>query len=127
MIREVEDADFLEINQWRRERNATVLPIEFYPRNGLIVPGIAAGFLTVTDSAIAMMENFVSNPKAYKEDREAAIIEIIERLTKKAVELDYKYLWAVTNHPKVEHYISLSGGKPLYVKLFGKELENGGR
>jgi len=121
-MREFTDEDFEQINAWRIERGAKILPMDAYPKMGLIEDGVAAGFLTITDAHWVIAENFVSNPKAYKGDREKAILEMIETFEQYAVKCGYRFLLAVTNHPKIEEYAKLSGGKPIDYRVYGKEL-----
>lgn len=126
-MRHVEKDDFQEINLWREQRQAPILSQDFYPQTGLIVDGIAAGFLTMTDTKVALMENFITNPKAYKEDRENAVFEILEGLEKIAVQMGFKYVVGFTDHPKIEHYAKMIGGTAMNYKVYGKELNYGTR
>jgi hypothetical protein len=121
-MRLVEETDFIDINSWREARKVPIIPRELYAPRGYIVDGVAAGFLTTTDTKACFVENMVTNPKAYKEDREEAVLKILQRLEEDAVKMGYKYLLAVTNHSKIELYAAMIGGKPLDVKLFGKEI-----
>lgn len=98
-MRYVEDEDFLEINAWRAARKAAILPADFYGPFGMIVPGVAAGWLSLTDSKVALLENFVTNPKASKEDRNHAITEISACLERIAHQKGYRYLMAITKNP----------------------------
>lgn len=50
------------------------------PTIGLIAPGLAAGFLYLTDSAIGIIDNFVTHKQAEREARNAALDEIVETL-----------------------------------------------
>lgn len=76
---EVDDLD--RINAWLDEHGkpGTLTETEI-PSVGLIVEDTAAGFLYITDSSVAFLENFVSNPKAQKRQVREAIDEIIKRL-----------------------------------------------
>jgi len=121
-MRAVEEHDFIAINEWLEGRKASFIPYALYPEIGLIEEGVAAGFLTLTDTRLALMENFVSNPKADGREREKAIMAIIEELERIGSQMGYKYVVGITSDRKMEHYIGLAGGKPLDVKLFGKEI-----
>ncbi len=43
------------------------------PKNGFIVPGVAVGFVYLTDSCIAFLDYFVANPEASKDERNVAL------------------------------------------------------
>lgn len=122
MIRRVQEADFEIINTWRRRRGAPLIPVDLYPPNGFIDDELAAGFLTLTDTSMGIMEHFVSNPDSYAIEREEAIIEIIEKLFEIAHDYRVKWILAATDNPRVESYILKMGGKLLPGNLYGKEL-----
>jgi hypothetical protein len=50
------------------------------PTIGLIAPGVAAGFLYLTDSTIGIIDNFVTHKQAEREARNAALDEIVRIL-----------------------------------------------
>lgn len=121
-MRLVQSKDFIDITRWRAERGVPILSLDFYSMHGLIVDNVAAGFLTRTDTTVAFMENFITNPKAYKADREKAVLDILHELEKDATKQGFKYIVGITNHPKIEEYAKLIGGTVLDYKMYGKEL-----
>lgn len=121
-MREFEYSDIEEINTWREARESEIIPDILYPTTGIFEPGIAAGFLNFTDTAVAYMENFVTNPNKNKELREKTIMEIVERLEQIAYDRGVKWLVAVTSHPKIESYIYKCKWERLPYSIFGKEL-----
>ena len=49
------------------------MPLEALPLNGFIEPGVACGFLYLTDSAIAFVESYASNPEKSSKERHEAL------------------------------------------------------
>lgn len=121
-MRTIREHDFYTLDTWREERGVPLVPRDLYPPDGLIVEGVAAGFLTLTTSKMALVENVVTNPRALKEDREKAVIEIVKKLEELAVSKGCKYLVGITQNSKVEQYCEWLGAKPVKAKMFGKEL-----
>lgn len=121
-MRTVVEADFEAINEWRKQHEAPIISRDLYPPIGIIEPGIAAGWINFTQTRIAFMENFVSNPKADVQKKEEAIMTIIAALERLAYNQGVKWVIAVTNHPKIEKYIYKSKAERLPGKVYGKEL-----
>jgi hypothetical protein len=63
-ISNFEENDIDEINAWRVLRGFEPIPRDLFPKNGLIVRGVAAVFIYLTDSSLAMIEGLISNPEA---------------------------------------------------------------
>lgn len=81
--------DFLDIAQWFKDRGMSVpFPYDL-PTCGKIVPGVAVGFLIKTDTNSAMLDFFVTNPKARMTDRGRAIDLITKGLLLKAKSLGF--------------------------------------
>lgn len=121
-MRAFRETDFVQINQWRALRGVPILPFDLYPPNGLIVPGVAVGFINFTQTKMALFENFLTNPESDSKEREDAIFEIVEGLEKLAYDGGDKWIVAVTNHPKIEKYIYHCKWERFPYKIFGKEL-----
>jgi hypothetical protein len=66
--------------------------------NGLIVSyngkDIAAGFLYETNSSMCWIEYIVTNPKTSSEEREEAILRVLEELSSSARELGYSIVFS---------------------------------
>lgn len=81
--------DFADINTWYYNRKQEFLPIRFLAKIGFIVPGIGAGFLMQTDANVGILEPFISNPDAPKEQRDKALETILAALVEEATKLNY--------------------------------------
>jgi len=122
-MRPIRDTDFKDIDLWMTKRKFPILDGGFYGRNGWIEEGVAAGFLTCTDTQVALMENFVTNPDAPAFKRGLALIEITKALETIAKEKGYKYAMAYSNVETI-HKIAENLGYKLVAepKIHGKEL-----
>jgi hypothetical protein len=82
---------------------------------GVIVPGVAAGWLYVTNGPVAFIENVVTNPEASSEDRHAALDAIHDWAFKAAKSRGYRRLVALVTHdglvPRAEAYGYENAGK----------------
>jgi hypothetical protein len=76
MMRPFVASDLQEVNAWCAAHGRDPLPAERLPPTGAIVPGVACGFLYRTDSAVALLEAFITNPAATLRRRSAAVDEI---------------------------------------------------
>lgn len=81
--------DFRAISQWYEARSLTVPPHDALPKEGIIVPGVAAGFLMQTDTSSCILEPFIANPKASIGLRNEALNLILHQLTERAKQLGY--------------------------------------
>lgn len=96
--------DYDAIKRWIVDRNAddvSLPPVEHIPENGWIVDDTAAIFLYDTDSEVAVLDYFVSNPQALEADRLKACDLLIVEAVKKAKELGKTVLYGHTAIHKV--------------------------
>lgn len=120
MIRLFTKEDFPEIEAWLWERDIPIIPRSLYSPLGAIVPNVACGFLTRTDTSVALVENVISNPKA--ENRTQAILDIILFLEKEASRLGYKYLWGITQIDNMKAHARSIGAEIVECEMFAKEI-----
>lgn len=126
-MRMVDKEDFVEIDAWLAHRHAPVLDESFYPKCGMIVPGIAAGFLITTDTSIALLDHFVSNPKAKISERRAAIVDIAESLEAVAREAGFTRIIAFTRNEAIMKNAMKNGYSEIgHCEMLGKELYGSG-
>jgi hypothetical protein len=94
MIRKFQSEDVCEVDTWHEQHG--MRPIQAPPRVGFIVPGVAAGFLYQTDSDVALLEGYVTNPKASSTERHQALDGITQKLLESAADLGFRTVWAIT-------------------------------
>jgi len=114
--RKYKDRDFRYIDLWYRRRGMVPLTPNILPKVGVIVPGIAAGFLMQTDTVSAILEPFISNPKADQKLRDAALYQIMRELIVTAQNLGYRQLFGFSSSKQMT-------GRAL--ELGFKFIENG--
>lgn len=108
-IRAYTPADVETIRSWLVLRGLKPKHELKFPPIGLIVDDVAAGFLVKTDARYAMLEYFVCNPYASREDKNNAFHEIIRNLTLEAKRSGYDDLLGITsNHTLIK--ITLENG-----------------
>jgi hypothetical protein len=90
-----------EISCWWRDQNWTPVDLKTLPTNGLIIPGVCAGFLYMTDSNLCLLEWVIANPKTDKEIRSEGLDLLIDSLLKKAEELKYSLVFTSVSHPRL--------------------------
>jgi len=88
-IRRYTPEDYKELTSWYTKRNMVLVQEYHLAKIGFIVEGVAAGFLIQTDANMGILEPFIANPEASKEDRDTALDMIIEALVHTAQELGY--------------------------------------
>lgn len=89
-MRHYEMDDYPELASWFRARGLSVPCDEDLPDNGVIVPGVAAGFLIQTDTSAALIDFFISNPDTSSRARGEALDAIARALMGRAHQLGYK-------------------------------------
>lgn len=90
--------DLPEIALWHARRGMDEgWPREWLSDLGFQVRGVAAGWLITTNTARAMIEDFVSNPDAPKAERRAAIEVVESRIIEEARRLGFRYILGSTN------------------------------
>lgn len=123
MIRPVEDFDFDQIFSWYKKHNINTYPFnitydkEWFSQTGFIEPNIAAGFVYLTNSKRAYIEDFISNPDVSKEDRDNALNKIVYKIETLCQDNKIKYIMAATNHAAIINR-ALSHGYQLNTESF---------
>lgn len=80
-VREYKSGDYSEICKWFKLHGLGTPMRDQLPMNGFIVPKIAAGFIYLTDSSVAILDCFIANPDSDDHQRDAAIDLIVSKLT----------------------------------------------
>lgn len=100
-VREFLPEDYPVICGWLEKRGVPAPTIDHLPPVGWIVDDVCCGFLVQSDSGIAFVDFFVSNPDSSEEDRLAAYDMAWPITEKKARDLGFKMLGVYTKIPKV--------------------------
>lgn len=123
MIRDVELRDFATIDRWRTDRGVAVLPPKFYPPDGVIEEGVAAGWLIKTDTNMALLEHWITNPDAEVEDRSKGIFNVAAELERRAKADGYEYIAVFSSLDGLDSACKRANYKELgTATMLGKEL-----
>ncbi len=97
-VEPVTAADLPELARWHARRGMDEgWPREWLSDLGFQVRGLAAGWLITTNTARAMIEDFVSNPDAPKSERRAAVEAVEARIIEEARSRGFRYILGSTN------------------------------
>ncbi len=69
---------------WFKARGQMAPPLEFLPECGLVVSGVAMGFLIKTDCKFGILDFFITNKDTTKRERAIALDEIATELIRDA-------------------------------------------
>jgi len=87
------------IVEWQERRGEKFVDNVDIPKHGLVVDDIACGFLFCTDSAVGLIDYFISNPEATPIARAKALDKILENLIIWAKELGMSRIIATVKIP----------------------------
>jgi hypothetical protein len=101
MARGVEKEDLYEMQEWLKGHGKKPISLGLIPTTGLVVDQTAMGFLYLTNSGAAWIENLVSNPGASATSVALAINEIVEELVEMAKRYGVHQIYALTTRKSV--------------------------
>lgn len=92
--------DLAEVNSWLKARELPPNPLN--PPRGIMVPGVAVGFIVLMEASFAMIDGFCTNPNAHWEDRRDGLSLVCEGLMSIAKENMVKYCVLMTRDSSIE-------------------------
>lgn len=118
--------DLDALNGWYTARKMPIPVISLLPETGLIVPGVAAAFLLLTDSSLALLHECVTNPSALSRDRHEALSAIYAELCTIAASKGYVHLMTWTADSGIVRRMAESGfsewsGQRVFFKELSRE------
>lgn len=121
-VRAVVEKDFEQITYWANLRGI-LLQDGVFPSHGLIEPNVAAGFLYCTDSCVAVLDCYISNPESDSHSRDLALDEITKGLIKIAKSMGYTEIKCDTQLSAIKTRAIKHGFKSLgQFELFVMEI-----
>jgi len=91
-IRTFKTEDYSQLTGWFRQRELPVPPLDFLPKTGYIIDNVGAGFIYLTDSSLAIIDCYITNPESDKNTRDNALNWITIQLTAYAKSLGFKLI-----------------------------------
>jgi len=111
------------VNSWRAARGMRPLRPDALPKIGLMVEGLAAGFLFETESPeVAILDSFITNPEAPLRKRYRACQEILAALGKLAAEKGISRLVGFTDSRGVADMAARLGYESRPSRLVFREI-----
>ena len=101
MIREIQRSDFKQISEWVEHRGGVPINPDYYPEYGLIAEDIACGFMFATNSKVAFLDGFISNPAASITEVNHAINRLVVQLEEDAKESGFDRIIVMTRVPSI--------------------------
>lgn len=80
-IRIFKTEDYSQLTRWFKLRDVPVPPLEILSNHGYIVDNVAVGFLYLTNSSVAIIDGYCTNPEIDKNARDNALNWITIHLT----------------------------------------------
>lgn len=111
VIRSYYRADLSDLQDWLELRGLPRAEAHWFPSIGFIAPGLAVGFLFQTDSSLAFLDNYISNPTADSFRVGRAVSKITDRLLAKAEQLGFDYVKCATDKGSVKKMALRKGFK----------------
>jgi hypothetical protein len=90
-----------QVERWWRLHGVAPVEPGFLSDEGFIVPGIAAGWLYLTNSKMALIENLTANPEVDEATRSEAIDRVVRRIVDEAQDFGAKVICGFTQIPAV--------------------------
>lgn len=113
---------------WFEQRKAEKPPRDLVSPTGIVVSfmdtPVCMGFMCKTDSKMALMTNFISDPNSPKEIRSICLDLLIDHLMDLARSEDFKFITAATVLPVIVERFEKHDFKSTHENLFnlGREL-----
>lgn len=112
-------SDYEIIKSWYEEHSQVAPGLAAFPETTLIVDGIAAGSLVLTNIETGILENYISNPDANERQINASINHITDMLIGLAEGLKLRQLYVFTRIPSVAKRARKYGFKVFSNNLTG--------
>lgn len=120
-MRTYQPSDYKDILEWCFIRDINEPPQWALPKSGVIVDGIAVGFLILTNNHCGIIEYFISNPVSDKRERDKALDDIVVALLDIAKQMNVKMVTCNSQHPAIKdraikHGFNLLGNYTCFEK-----------
>jgi hypothetical protein len=90
-----------EIKGWYHERNLEAPRNTHFPTFGYWIPGVAAGFIVATDTAVCALDGYITNPSATSEQRDKALSLITDELMELAKTQQFQHVMVISKEQSI--------------------------
>ena len=113
--------DYPTLVKWYLARGLPLPPRDLMPETGFIIDDVCAGFLYLTDSKLALIDHYISNPNELAAVRDRALDTLTEELVREAKQWGCKGILITTALDKVgdraeKHGFNFVGDVSAYFK-----------
>lgn len=112
-VRRFKRDDYSELARWYEGHGQPVPPPDMLSDLGIIVEGVCAGFVLLTNSAVCLIDSLVTNPEASGEERHKALVLLGDALVEAAKESGAKVIMGLSGIPSIEVRMVQMGFTPL--------------
>lgn len=117
-IRKYTKHDYPMIASWFKERGKPVPSQDLLSDLGFIADERVAGWIYITNSSLAMIENVISNPNTVPSLRRESTKRLCSTLVESAMVLGFNNIFAISNHPAIEKICKDMGFRSAAFKVF---------
>ena len=112
-LRAIREGDLAVIHHWHTLWNQPWPGNKAFPATGMIIPGVAAGFLVKTETSWALLEGFITNKEADAASRNNALDDITLGLMAMAKDQGYTGIVALLSDESIARRASRHGLKDI--------------
>lgn len=127
MIRKYTGRDYDLVAGWCKKRGRPLPSPDALSDLGFIVDDRVAGWLYLTNSNVAMVENIIANPNSVPSLRRHSLKVLCGLLVDTALSLGYTNIFGISNHPSVQKICREMGFReaPFTVFALSEKAETG--
>lgn len=113
MVRPYSNDDYEMICHWFEQRGFNPPTRSLLPLTGAIASDAACGFLYCTDSDVAFIDFYITNPEVDVSTRATALKDVTQHLIRWAKEMEYTVIMANTQKRSIENLAIEHGFKNI--------------
>lgn len=122
-VKEYTEFDYEKVAVWFHRRGLPVPALQQFSDTGIIVGNVGAGFLYTTNSGVAIIDGYITNPEAPPISRGKAVRIITERLMDIAELRGFKFIKCDTQERTIERFAKAYGFMEIgSYKVFSRGL-----
>lgn len=121
-MRQFDETDYPELKAWYQGHGLSAPELEILPSYGLFVEKTAAGFVYLVEGKLALLEGFITNPLATKDERDQALNQIISGLEEYSRFCEVRRIMAASSLTAIQDRAKMRGYLLKTTMFLSKEL-----